>query len=262
MLVPTATVSGENPQSIERLDAPAERGNATLRLWLRDAEGNVGAPATAPLAYRCPRSAPGSGLMLSAGLGEEGDAAQEVVSQERGALLRGRLRGSGGGVSGASVCVFSRVITDQGSEFAGIAMTDAEGRYGFALPAGPSRELSAVYRRGHRELSAGATLLSRVKPTLEVRRKVVRNKRFARFHGRIPGPHNDRVVVVLQVKQGKGWRAFRRYRTRGGGRYRLIYRFGRTSSPATYVMRAQVRRQGGYPYLPGNSKQLRLRVIP
>jgi hypothetical protein len=32
-------------------------------------------------------------------------------------------RGSGGGVADASVCVFSRVITDQASEFAGIAMT-------------------------------------------------------------------------------------------------------------------------------------------
>lgn len=262
VLVPTADVGGEDPQAIESLDAPAARGEATLRVWLRDAEGNVGAASTAPLAYRCPRSANGSGLMLSAGLGEAGDAAEEVVRQDSGVLLRGRLRGPGGGVADASVCVFSRVITDQASEFAGIAMTDAEGRYGLAVSAGPSRELTAVYRRGHRELSAAATLLSRVKPTLEVRRKVVRNKRYARFYGHIPGPHNDRVVVVLQVKQGKGWRAFRRYRTRDNGRYRLVYRFGRTTRPATYLMRAQVRQQGGYPYLPGNSKQLRLRVIP
>ena len=69
-------------------------------------------------------------------------------------------------------------------------------------------------------------------------------------------------MVVLQVRQGKGWRAFRRCRTRAGGICRVGYRFARTTRPATYVMRAQVRRQGGYPYLPGNSKALRLRVIP
>ncbi len=47
---------------------------------------------------------------------------------------------------------------------------------------------------------------------------------------RIPGPHNDQVVVVLQVRSGRGWRAFRRYRTREGGRFSVGYRFTRTVS--------------------------------
>jgi hypothetical protein len=261
VMVPTTTVVGRNVEAIADLDAPGSRGAHTLRLWLSDEEGNVGAPVRVPLAYDCVRSDVGGGTSLSAGLGTE-QSAERIVEQGVGATLGGVLSGGGRGIANAPVCVFSNVLTDSGRDFLGVAMTDEEGRYRFALEAGPSRKVRVVYRPDQRQLSAEATLLSRVKPTLEVRRKVVHNKHYARFYGQIPGPHNDRVVVVLQVKQGKGWRAFRRYRTREGGRYRLVYRFGRTTRPATYLMRAQVRHQGGYPYLPGNSKALRLRVIP
>jgi hypothetical protein len=71
------------------------------------------------------------------------------------------------------------------------------------------------------------------------------------------------VVVVVQVKSGKDWRAFRRYRTRAGGRFDVRYRFSRTTTtPTTYVMRAQVRSQAGYPYEQGNSRPVILKVLP
>jgi hypothetical protein len=53
----------------------------------------------------------------------------------------------------------------------------------------------------------------------------------------------------LQVKSGKAWRAFRRYRTREGGSFSFGYKFTQTISPTKYVMRAQVRPSTGYPYL-------------
>jgi hypothetical protein len=77
----------------------------------------------------------------------------------------------------------------------------------------------------------------------------------------IPGPHN-KVVVVLQVKSGKGWRVFRRYRTRDNGHFLMRYLFTQTGTPTTYVMRAQVRETTGYPYLQGNSRTLPLHVLP
>jgi hypothetical protein len=258
VVVPTQLVRGDGISAIGDLQTPRQGGAYALRLWLEDAEGNAGAPVTAPLAYRCLRSDVSGGRTLSAGLGPSG-AGEAVVHQGRGSMLSGRL---GGGVVGATLCVFSRVVTERGREFLGLALSGPGGAYRFPIPAGASREVSVRYRSGQRELGARALLDTRVRPTLRVHRKVVANKHRARFFGRIPGPDNDRVVVVLQVKQRKGWRVFRRYRTRAGGRYRLIYRFGRTSSPATYVMRAQVRRQGAYPYLPGNSRLLRLRVVP
>ena len=260
-VVPVTTVSGSNVDKIADLQTPQAAGSYSLRLWLSDEEGNEGAPATVPLAYECVRSEAGGASQLGAGLGDE-RSPEVLVHQGEGTTLSGELRGPGGAVSGASVCVFSSVLGEAGREFLGIALSGADGAYRFALGAGPSRTVDALYRSGQRELSADATLYTRVRPLLRAKRRVVRNKGFAHFEVRLPGPDNERVVVVLQVRQGKGWRAFRRCRTRAGGICRVGYRFARTTRPATYVMRAQVRRQGGYPYLPGNSKALRLRVIP
>ncbi len=259
--VPTQTVTGEGVAAIEDLDTPEQPGSYTLRLWLSDEEGNVGAPATAPLSYRCVGSGAGPANSLSAGVGTD-QGAKAVVRQGRGSILTGRLANSGDGVMGAPVCVFARIVTEGRREFLGIAMSRPMGGYSFAIPAGPSREVSAVYRSGHRELDADALLQTVVHPVFKVRRKVVRNRRFARFVGHIPGPANDNVVVVLQVRKGKGWLAFRRYRTRAGGKVTVGYRFNRTSHPTRYVMRAQVRSQAGYPYLQGNSDPLTLVVRP
>jgi hypothetical protein len=262
LVVPTQTVNGDNPQSIANLDTPNDRGEYTLRLWLSDAEGNVGAPVSAPLTYDCVRSQVAGGTSLSAGFGPSG-AGEEVVQEGNGSIISGSLRGAGGPTANAPLCVFSRIVTDPAREFEGVAITGRDGSYKFPVEAGPSRQLSVIYRPDNRELSAAATIQTVVHPTFKVHSKVVRNKHFAHFYGEIPGPDNNQVVVVLQAKVGKGkWLAFRRYRTRDGGHFRLRYRFHQTTRPTTYVMRAQVRSTVGYPYLQGNSRPLALRVLP
>lgn len=262
VLVPATTISGTEPQSIADLDAPRGRGDFTLQVWLSDAEGNVGAPASAPLAYRCVGSEAGGGNALSASVSASGAKSVEV-EQGTGVPLGGSLLDAGGhGVAGASLCIYSRVVTDAEPEFLGVALTGTDGGYSFAVSPGPSRELSAIYRSGHREISASASVATRVKPAFAVRRKVVRNKGVATFEGWIPGPHSDRITVVLQVKRGKGWLAFHRYRTRGDGHFMVSYRFNRTTRPTLYLMRAQVRETTGYPYLQGTSDPLRLIVLP
>jgi hypothetical protein len=125
------------------------------------------------------------------------------------------------------------VVTDQDRQFLGLAMTGSGGSYQFAIGAGPSRNLSVVYRPGQRELTANAMLRTRVRPAFELRRKVVHNKGVAVFNGAVPGPHNEKVVVVLQVKDGKSWRVFRRYQTREGGQFVMRYRFTQTKTPTT-----------------------------
>lgn len=259
VVVSTKTVNGANVEAIENLEAPNDRGNFTLRLWLSDAEGNVGAPVSAPLAYDCLRSTIGGGQQLTAAFG---DSATKTVAQGDGATLSGYLRGVGGNIVGAPLCVFSQVVTDSGREFLGLAITGSGGDYRFAIAPGPSRRVSAAYRPGQRELSATATLQTVVHPTFTARSTVVRNKHYAYFDGEIPGPHNDQVVIVLQVKSGKGWLAFRRYRTRNDGHFELAYKFNRTTRPTTYEMHAQVRETTGYPYLQGDSDPLMLRVLP
>jgi len=103
---------------------------------------------------------------------------------------------------------------------------------------------------------------TRVKPTLRARKSVIHNGQVAHLEGQIPGPRNDDVVIVLQVRQGKGWLAFRRYRTRRGGRFRAAYPFHRTTKTTTYEFRAQLRESGGYPYLQGDSDPIALKVLP
>jgi hypothetical protein len=261
VVVPTKDVSGSEIQAIQDLAAPSNSGNFSLRMWLSDAEGNAGAPATVPLAYSCVRSGVGGGNKVTTGLGPQaGD--DQIVHQGEGSTLVGTLSGPGGNIANAPICVYGRISTDPDRSFEGIAMSDAGGGYRFPVPAGPSRHFTAIYRGDHREVSSTSQIETIVNPTFYAKKKVVRNKHFARFYGEIPGPHNDQVVVVLQVKSGKGWLAFRRYRTRDGGKYVLGYRFNRTTRPTKYLMRAQVRATTGYPYLQGNSRRLPLKVVP
>jgi hypothetical protein len=259
--VVTKDIEADNPEAIQSLDTPRESGAYALEVWLSDEEGNVGAPVEAPLAYDCVRSDVGGGKALSAGLGENAEPTV-IVPQEQGSMLSGSLKGRGGQITGAPVCVFSNVVTDQERNFLGVAMTDRNGGYKFVIGSGPSREVTAIYRPDQREIAAYATIQTRVRPTFEARKATVHNHSFAVFSGEIPGPHNDKVVVVLQVKSGKGWRVFRRYRTRDDGHFLMRYLFTQTGTPTTYVMRAQVRETTGYPYLQGNSRVLPLHVLP
>lgn len=91
---------------------------------------------------------------------------------------------------------------------------------------------------------------------------MVKNKGFAVFTGAIPGPENKKVVVLLQVKSGKGWRLFRRYTTRQDGHFVMRYLFTQTYTPTTYIMRAQVKPQRGYPFEGGNSRAIPVPVVP
>ncbi len=259
VVVPTQTVKGQGVEGVEDLETPSQAGAYTLKLWLEDEEGNQGAPITAPLSYECVRS-PVGGAQLDAGFG--GPLA-ETVQQGQGATLTGALRSaSGAPVAGAPLCIFGRVSTDPGREFLGVAYTDLAGNYRFAIGAGPSREVEAAYRPGQRRLRAAATIQTVVHPTLRATSTVVHNGEVAHLEGGLPGPHNDGVVVVVQVRQGGGWLAFRRYTTRGGGRFEAEYRFRRTTRPTEYEMRAQVREAVGYPYLQGESDPITLRVVP
>jgi len=136
VVVPTKTIDGENPQMIGSLDTPRERGGFSLRVWLNDAEGNVGAPVTAPLAYECVRSDVDGGTTLSAGFGGRGENSV-LVRQKEGATLAGRLAGLVDQRTNAPLCIFSKVVTDQDQRFLGIAMTGQGGDYTFAVEAAP-----------------------------------------------------------------------------------------------------------------------------
>lgn len=261
VVVPTQTVAGDNVQAIQNLEAPQQRGEYTLRMWLEDAEGNVGVPSSAPLAYECVRSSVGGGTALNSGLGEN-VAPQETVREGQGSTLRGKLTGAEGPIVEAPVCVFSRVVTQLRREFLGLAVTAEDGSWQFAIPPGASRDLSVAYRSGSREVNSHSTLETMVHPVFKVTKKVVYNKHYAKFTGWLPGPDNNKVLAAAQVKRGKGWLVFRRYRSRDNGKITFVYKFNKTLVPTKYKMRLQVRTQSGYPYVQGNSDNLWLTVLP
>ena len=66
LAVPEQTVKSDGVSSIQDIQAPDSSGDYTLKLWLEDAEGNAGAPASVPLSYECARSPVGGGSALSA----------------------------------------------------------------------------------------------------------------------------------------------------------------------------------------------------
>lgn len=209
----------------------------------------------------CPESQ-GGGAVLSAGLGPDQDPTMDVDYGED-SVLSGYLRDAGGrGVPDAIICIYGNVVTDETNTLIGLAVTKPEGRYDFQIPRGPSRTLTVVYRSSAGQLSAWALLQVRSTASLKFARNPVYNKHFGYFSGRIPGPDNDGVVVVLQVKIGEHWMTFHRYSTRDDGKFSLKYHFTRTFSPTLYTIRAEVPGAPGYPYLPGSSVPKVLRVLP
>jgi hypothetical protein len=214
-----------------------------------------------PLANTCPPSDAQGGSRLSAGLGTN-QAETVAINYWEGTTLSGWLSEGDRGVAGASICVYSRVTTEGNAELLGVLTTDQNGRYEIAVPPGPSRTLTAVYKSEEGRLEAWALLQSRAAPTLQISDNVIHNKHFAYFNGEIPGPDNDGAIVVLQVKRGRGWLVFRRYSTREGGKFSMRYPFTRTFTPTTYTVRAQVLGAPGYPYLEGNSAERSLHVLP
>ncbi|HET6571863.1 MAG TPA: carboxypeptidase-like regulatory domain-containing protein, partial [Solirubrobacterales bacterium] len=134
LAVPEQTERRTDVSSIADIHAPDSAGAYTLKLWLQDAEGNAGAPATVSLSYECARSPVGSGAHLDAALSDA------VVQQGQGSTLKGALRESSGApVAGAPLCVFEQVEGERARHYLGLAYTDAAGNYGFGVTPGPNR---------------------------------------------------------------------------------------------------------------------------
>jgi hypothetical protein len=198
----------------------------------------------------CESSGTGPASELSAGFGQ-GRAAARAASNRR-VKVSGRLRGAG---PGARICVLATPSRTGAAEYPeGEVRPDAGGRFTYLVPRGPSRALRFVHRHdrslAERELRLGVHARPRLKAGPRSR---LRNGQTVRFRGKLPGPHAEGRVVVLQARVGNRWQAFKSARTAAEGRFRARYRFRETSGRRLYMFRAIVRAQAGYPYLGGSS---------
>lgn len=195
-----------------------------------------------------------------------------VAASGESAVIAGSLASSGGlPLANATLCV-SEWLIGAGPDAkdrvrvprVGLTRTDAGGSFVYRLPAGPNREAIVAYGDGISGAAYALRYFAPANPTLRAAPRRVENRgRPVRFRGRLPGPHARGRVVVLQAFDRRGrWLTFRQTTTDRRGRFRAEYRFRATFEPYTYYFRALTPRQAGYPWLPGTSAPVSVRVTP
>ena len=103
-----------------------------------DWTASTSASVSVPPDDNCPESHARGGTALSVGLGANRNSTI-VVDYGEGATLSGYVSGPGGlGISGAGVCIYSSVATEEFTELIGLATTNEDGRFEFPIPSGPS----------------------------------------------------------------------------------------------------------------------------
>jgi hypothetical protein len=175
---------------------------------------------------------------------------------------------SGRPISRAAVAVLQRMAVPGGAWVPARAplVTDGDGRVRYVIQPGYSRTLRFVYRArvGDAQPAAGRDLTVRVrsKTSFRTNRSFLRNGQTVRFLGRLqsrPVPRAG-VVIDLQARVGHRWQTFNTVRTKSDGRWHASYRFRSTTGLQTYVFRARVRGDTGFPYTPSISKRTSVRV--
>jgi hypothetical protein len=205
----------------------------------------------------CPTSEVSQGAIVRA----------RIRRKRAGAIVAGRLLdGSRIGVSGARVCVATRIRLRRVAErVAATPLTDADGRFRATLAPGPSRQVRIAYwPNASTVLERELELEVPARPRLRLRpNRPIPNGHRVRFLVRLPGPANGHRRVRIQVRTGQ-----RRWlQLRGGitaaedGAYRSAYRFRETTGRRSYAFRAVVPKQNGYPYEAGRSRVKRVTVV-
>lgn len=231
-----------------------------------DAGGNVSMPCvrrTVQVDNSCPGSGGTAAADLEGGLDVGGQLkARATVTSNVQPVIRGSLRdGAGSPVVGGTICVYETIdLPDASRQLLSTATTQGNGHFATRLDPGPSRRLDFVYRYNDRTLGGRVQLDSRVVPTLQIPQKSLENGDAAVFRGGVPGPNADGRAVAMQARVGRKWRTFKQLRTDSDGRFRGKYRFTQTSGRVSYLFRALVKRQSGYPYEPGSSRKRKLVV--
>jgi hypothetical protein len=147
---------------------------------------------------------------------------------------------------------------------AGEVVTDGTGRFRYVTTAVRSRTIRFAYRAqvGDMAIADTTDVALSVAPRITLRRNrsSLRNGQVVTFSGAVAGaPGNARKVVELQVKKGRRWMTFRSTRLHKGA-FRERYRFVNTRSRQTYVFRARVRQESGFPFASGASKPVKVTV--
>ncbi len=187
------------------------------------------------------------------------------------AVLSGRLvDADGAGIAGRELRVVSRPSRGalKRSRVDAVA-TGAHGGFRLPMPAGTSRRIAVSYL-GDAQLEGAKrgplTLRVQGGVTLDVSPRALRTGAAVRLHGRVrtlgaPLPRRGKLVAIQYYESAaKSWRPVLVTRTDHHGRFRARYRFRYVSGTASIRLRAAALAEEHWPYAPGASRQVTVRV--
>jgi hypothetical protein len=197
--------------------------------------------------------------------------ARVTVPFRAAATLSGRLvTAAGAGLAGRSLRIVSRPWRGAFARRRVDAIdTGPHGGFRFALPAGPSRRIALRYRGASRWAAsrrAGLALRVRGAVSLRATPQTLRTGEFLRLLGRVgsrgaPLPRRGKLVAIQYYETGaRRWRPVAIVRSDRGGRFRTAYRFRYVTGAATVRLRAVALAEERWPYAPGASRPVTVRV--
>lgn len=188
-----------------------------------------------------------------------------------GAALSGRLlNAEGAGLAGRRLRVVARpsrgALTRRQVE---TVRTGAHGGFELDLPAGPSRRISVVFA-GDAGLAAARrpalTLRVRGAVTLSAAPRALQTGHSVRLWGRVrtrgaPLPRRGKLVAIQYFEsEARLWRPVLVTRSDHSGRFRARYRFRYVTGTARIRLRAVALAEERWPYAPGPSNSVLVRV--
>ena len=188
-----------------------------------------------------------------------------------GAALSGRLVSAGGaGLAGRRLRVVSRPSRGAlARRRVDTIRTGAHGGFRLPLLAGPSRRITVSYR-GESGLAAARrpALALRVRGGVLLRAgpRLLRTGQVVRLQGRVrtrgaPLPRRGKVVAIQYYESAaRRWRPVLMTRTDHGGRFQTRYRFRYVTGAARIRLRAVALAEERWPYAPGASLPVMVRV--
>jgi hypothetical protein len=245
-----------------------------VRARARDHAGNERSTETTPMSITLPvrletELAVGRSKMVRAGVRNR--RRRVLIRKPRARYgrpikLTGRLMSPGGNpLVERDVEIFERLKLP-GTAWRPIATvrTGRSGRFRFRALPGPNRLLRFRYAGTPTVQGATSVVVLRIRATsgMRVSRRSVVNGDEVVFRGRVQGqpiPPTGKLLQ-LQVFSRGDWLTFATPRANAQGRWRYRYRFTATRGVTRYRFRVRLPREAGYPYFPGISKTVGVKV--
>jgi hypothetical protein len=187
--------------------------------------------------------------------------------QDRYWLVGDALDAAGRPIANAQVVV-SSTIGEGDAAPVGSATTDSLGRYGIAVPAGPTRVMTARIAGSNSQQPATATAKINVRADARFSpsARTVRSGRSINLAGRVLHPEFlpvGGVSVSVQWLSPNGWTAFvNPVSTDAQGKFSHIYRWAPRKQKYSVKLRALVQPVAGWPFASGSSDAVKIRVQP